>query len=420
MFFRSINNLFVLNIISFYIKSYLIRYPAPSNIGYFWNYGSLAIFFLVIQIVTGLFLAMFYTPHIDYAFLSIEHIMNNISYGWFVRYFHANGASFFFFVVYIHILRGIFYSSYQFPRTNLWISGVTIYFLLMGTAFLGYVLPWGQMSFWAATVITNLLTVLPYIGEEIVYWIWGGYSINNATLNRFFCLHFLLPFLVALLVCLHLILLHQTSSTTELQIKLNLNSKISFFPYFIIKDLVTVLLFSFFISVIVFYIPEMFNHSINYVPANPLVTPSHIVPEWYFLPFYAILRSILNKTFGIITMFVSMAILYFFPILDQSISGIKVFSLFSKRIFWFFSLNFIYLGFLGSQTAEYPCVELGLLCTYIHLVYCIIYLPLIADLYKWMIRFFTCNLNSQPLFVDSKYTVPIRIYVKQEKWSMNF
>lgn len=387
MFFKVLNNFFALNIVSYYVKSYLIRYPAPSNIGYFWNYGSLAIFFLVVQILSGLFLAMFYTPHIDYAFSSIEHIMDNISYGWFIRYLHANGASFFFFVVYIHILRGIFYSSYQFPRTNLWISGITIYFLLMGTAFLGYVLPWGQMSFWAATVITNFLTVIPIVGEELVYWIWGGYSINNATLNRFFCLHFLLPFIVSILVILHLFLLHQTSSSTELQVKLNLNSKISFFPYFIIKDLVTVLLFSSFISIIIFYFPEIFNHSINYVPANPLVTPSHIVPEWYFLPFYAILRSILNKTLGIITMVVSMAILYVFPLLDQSISGTNIFRISYRKMFWLFTFNFVYLGFLGSQTAEYPCVEIGLLCTIIHLFYCMVYLVLLKKISLRIILF---------------------------------
>ena len=374
MLFKVLENFFALNIISYYVKSYLIRYPAPSNIGYFWNYGSLSIFFLVVQIFSGLFLAMFYTPHIDYAFSSIEHIMDNISYGWLIRYLHANGASFFFFVVYIHILRGLFYSSYQFPRTNLWVSGITIYFLLMGTAFLGYVLPWGQMSFWAATVITNFLTVVPFLGEELVYWIWGGYSINNATLNRFFCLHFIFPFIVAALVLLHLFLLHQTSSSNELQVKLNLNSKISFFPYFIIKDLVTVLLLSLLISIILFYSPEIFNHSINYVPANPLVTPSHIVPEWYFLPFYAILRSILNKTFGIITMVFSMAILYLFPLLDHSLSGINVFFREYRWMYWFFCFNFVYLGFLGSQTAEYPCVELGLLCTIFHICYCFVYL----------------------------------------------
>lgn len=380
MFKKLLHNFFAFNIIYYYIRSYLIRYPAPSNIGYFWNYGSLAIFFLVIQIVSGLFLAMFYTPHIEYAFSSIEHIMDNLSYGWLIRYLHANGASFFFFVVYIHILRGIFYSSYKFPRTNLWISGITIYFLLMGTAFLGYVLPWGQMSFWAATVITNFVTVIPFIGEELVYWIWGGYSINNATLNRFFCLHFLFPFIVAILVALHLFLLHQTSSSTELQLKLNLNTKLSFFPYFIIKDLVTVLLFTLLISLVIFYTPEIFNHSINYVPANPLVTPSHIVPEWYFLPFYAILRSILNKTLGIVTMILSMAILYLFPVIDQSINGINVFIGYYRMIFWFFAWNFVYLGFLGSQTAEYPCVELGLFCTLIHLIYCFIYLNIIKYL----------------------------------------
>lgn len=385
MYNKYINNIVIINILYYYIKQYLVRYPAPKNIGYFWNYGSLSILFLCLQLVTGLFLAMFYIAHIEHAFFSIEHLMSNISYGWLIRYLHANGASFFFFVVYIHILRGIFYNSYQFPRTNLWISGVSIYFLLMGAAFLGYVLPWGQMSFWAATVITNVLTVIPYIGDELVYLIWGGYSINNATLTRFFCLHFLLPFLILLLVCIHLLLLHQCGSTTELKIKTLLDTKISFFPYFIIKDLFTTFIFLFLLSIIVFFIPELFNHSINYVQANPLVTPSHIVPEWYFLPFYAILRSILNKTFGIITMFLSMAVLYFFPVLDPSIGNIKITFEFYSVFFWFFFFNFLFLGFLGSETAEYPCVELGLFCTFIHLVYCFIYIPFISGIERFFI-----------------------------------
>lgn len=375
-----VNNLFLVNIAFSSIKSYLIRYPAPKNIGYFWNFGSLSALFLVVQVITGLFLAMFYTPHIDYAFISIEHIMNDIYYGWLVRFMHANGASFFFFFVYIHILRGVYYGSYQFPRTNVWISGVTIYFILMGTAFLGYVLPWGQMSFWAATVITNLLTVIPYIGEEVVYLIWGGYSINNATLNRFFCLHYLLPFVVILLVVIHFILLHQVSSSNELKLKSIVNTKIAFYPYFIIKDLLTMFMALLAFVIIVFYFPEIFNHSINYVPADPLITPPHIVPEWYFLPFYAILRSILNKTFGIIMMFLSMVVLYIFPILDPGFGYIKIINPIYRIFFWFFVLNFVFLGFLGSQTAEYPCVELGLICTIFHLFYCFIYLPLISTL----------------------------------------
>ena len=373
------NNVYLLNTLFFSIKEYLIRYPAPKSIGYFWNFGSLSVVFLLVQLVTGLFLAMFYTPHVESAFYSIEHIMNDIYYGWMVRYIHANGASFFFLFIYIHMLRGIYYCSYQFPRTNVWISGVTIYFILMATAFLGYVLPWGQMSFWAATVITNLLTVIPLIGDEVVYWIWGGFSINNATLNRFFCLHYLLPFIVLLLMILHFILLHQVSSSNELKLKSIVNTKISFYPYFIIKDLLTVLISFSIYTIVIFYTPELFNHTINYVPANSLVTPSHIIPDWYFLPFYAILRSILNKTLGIIMMFLSMIVLYIFPILDPGLGYIKIISSIYRIFFWFFLLNFVFLGFLGSQTAEYPCVELGLLCTLIHLFYCFVYMPIISS-----------------------------------------
>jgi ubiquinol-cytochrome c reductase cytochrome b subunit len=375
-----VGNVYLVNILFDTVKSYLIRYPAPKNIGYFWNFGSMSALFLIVQLLTGIFLAMFYTPHIDHAFISIEHIMNDIYYGWLIRFMHANGASFFFFFLYVHILRGVYYGSYQFPRTNVWISGVTIYFILMATAFLGYVLPWGQMSFWAATVITNLLTVIPYIGEEVVYLVWGGYAINNATLGRFFGLHFLLPFLVAFLVVIHFSVLHEVSSSNELKAKTINDTKIPFYPYFMIKDLLTMFIGILAFSIIIFYLPELFNHSINYVPADILVTPPHIVPEWYFLPFYAILRSILDKTFGIIMMFLSMVVLYMFPILDPGFGYIKIIKFIYRFFFWFFALNFLFLGFIGSQTAEHPCVELGLLCTIFHLFYSFIYLPFISTL----------------------------------------
>ena len=314
-------------------KSVMLRYPAPTNIGYLWNFGSLSGLFLFIQIITGLFLTMFYTPHTDFAFFSVDHIMRDINYGWLVRYMHANGASFFFFFIYIHMLRGLFFSSYQYPRTNIWFTGVTIYLCLMGTAFLGYVLPWGQMSFWAATVITNFITVVPFIGDELVYWVWGGFSINNATLNRFFCLHYLLPFVILLLAGIHIILLHQSSSTNELRMRSELSTRVSFYPYFAIKDLLTLLYAFFFFGLVVFYYPEIFNHSVNYIAANLLVTPSHIVPEWYFLPFYAILRSILNKTIGISAMILSIVIFYLFPIIDCGLGISKVFDE-SYRLFF--------------------------------------------------------------------------------------
>ena len=368
-------------------KSFLLRYPAPTNIGYLWNFGSLSGLFLFVQIVTGLFLTMFYTPHTDLAFFSVDHIMRDINYGWLVRYMHANGASFFFFFVYIHMLRGLFFSSYQYPRTNVWFTGVTIYLCLMGTAFLGYVLPWGQMSFWAATVITNFITVVPFIGDELVYWVWGGFSINNATLNRFFCLHYLLPFVILLLAGIHMILLHQSSSTNELRIRSELSTRVSFYPYFAIKDLLTLLYSFFFFGWIVFYNPEIFNHSVNYVAANLLVTPSHIVPEWYFLPFYAILRSILNKTIGISAMILSVVIFYLFPIIDCGLGISKIFDSSYRVFFWFFTLNFFFLGFLGSETAEFPCVEFGTFCTLVYLVLVFIVLPFFMYSHFIFLRF---------------------------------
>jgi len=368
-------------------KSFLLRYPAPTNIGYLWNFGSLSGLFLFVQIVTGLFLTMFYTPHTDLAFFSVDHIMRDINYGWLVRYMHANGASFFFFFVYIHMLRGLFFSSYQYPRTNVWFTGVTIYLCLMGTAFLGYVLPWGQMSFWAATVITNFITVVPFIGDELVYWVWGGFSINNATLNRFFCLHYLLPFVILLLAGIHMILLHQSSSTNELRIRSDLSTRVSFYPYFAIKDLLTLLYSFFFFGWIVFYNPEIFNHSVNYVAANLLVTPSHIVPEWYFLPFYAILRSILNKTIGISAMILSVVIFYLFPIIDCGLGISKIFDSSYRVFFWFFTLNFFFLGFLGSETAEFPCVEFGTFCTLVYLVLVFIVLPFFMYSHFIFLRF---------------------------------
>ena len=378
------NNLLILNFISYIFKSYLIRYPAPKNIGYFWNFGVLSVFFFFVQFISGFFLAMFYTPNIEYAFFSIEYIMNDIHFGWLIRYIHANGASFFFFVIYIHLLRGIYYSSYKFPRTNLWLSGLIIYFLLMATAFLGYVLPWGQMSFWAATVITNFLTVVPIIGQDLLYWIWGGYSINNATLNRFFCLHFILPFIIIILIIFHIFLLHQVGSSNELKFSTPTNNKINFFPFFILKDLFSIFIVLFLFNLIVFFFPELFNHAINYIQSNPIVTPTHIVPEWYFLPFYAILRSILNKTYGIIVMFLSMILLFLFSIFDTEYFILQKYNIYNIFFFWYFFFNFIFLGFLGSQTAEYPCVEFGLLCSIIHFFFCLIYLPLISSFEKYI------------------------------------
>jgi ubiquinol-cytochrome c reductase cytochrome b subunit len=371
------------------VKAFLIRYPAPTNIGYLWNFGSLSGLFLVVQIITGLLLTMYYTPHTFFAFFSVDHIVKNINFGWLVRYIHANGASFFFFFIYLHFFRGFFFGSYKYPRTTVWFTGITIYLLLMGTAFLGYVLPWGQMSFWAATVITNFLSVIPMIGDDLVYWLWGGFSISNATLNRFFCLHYLLPFIICIVVVLHLIMLHQASSTNELRVRATVHTRISFHPSFIIKDIVTVCLALLAFGVIVFFLPDIFNHSVNYVPANLLVTPRHIVPEWYFLPYYAILRSILDKTIGICAFALSVVMLYLFPIIDNCVGLSKLDNESHRQFAWFFFFNFLFLCFLGSETTEYPCIEFGTFSTMIYFFLPLVLLPCAvykAQLY-WVQRY---------------------------------
>ena len=305
------------NYVLSFFDSHLIHYPAPINLTYAWSFGSTAGICLVIQILTGIFLAMHYTPHIDLAFSSVEHIMRDVNNGWFIRYAHANGASMFFIVVYSHIFRGLYYGSYMHPRQLLWCSGVLIFILMMGTAFMGYVLPWGQMSFWGATVITNLATAIPIVGQPIVDWLWGGFTVNNATLNRFFSLHFLFPFLIAGLSLLHLALLHKDGSNNPLGVDTSVD-KVPFYPYFIVKDLFAFFIFTFVFSVFIFYFPNAMGHPDNYIPANPLVTPAHIVPEWYFLPSYAILRSIPNKLLGVLALLASILILLILPVVNSS------------------------------------------------------------------------------------------------------
>jgi ubiquinol-cytochrome c reductase cytochrome b subunit len=264
------------------LNNHVIDYPTPINLTYAWSFGSTAGLCLVLQILTGIFLAMHYTPHISLAFTSVEHIMRDVNNGWLIRYMHANGASMFFIVVYAHIFRGLYYGSYMYPRELLWCSGVLIFILMMATAFMGYVLPWGQMSFWGATVITNLASAVPFVGNSIVEWLWGGFSVDNATLNRFFSLHFLLPFLIAGLTIIHLALLHEHGSNNPLGIESTVD-KISFYPYFYVKDLLAFFGFILLFAGFVFYFPNLMGHPDNYIPANPMVTPAHIVPEWYFL-----------------------------------------------------------------------------------------------------------------------------------------
>jgi len=315
------------------LKNHIVTYPTPQNITYFWSFGFLAGFCLFNQILTGLFLAMYYMNTTDNAFDSVEFIMRNVNYGWFIRYLHSNGASFFFIILYLHIGKGLYYKSYLYPRQNIWYSGMLIFILVMGTSFLGYVLPWGQMSFWGATVITSLVTVIPFVGEHIVNWIWGGYSVGNPTLMRFFVIHYLLPFIILACVMLHLLLLHVPGSSNPLSFDKK-NEKITFFPYFYFKDFFSLIVLLIFFIYIVCYMPNLFNHADNYIKANPMSTPKHIVPEWYFLPFYAILRAISNKSIGIILFAVSLIIFVILPLLHLNLTE-NIFARFKNNIKYF-------------------------------------------------------------------------------------
>jgi ubiquinol-cytochrome c reductase cytochrome b subunit len=360
------------------VNSYVIDSPQPSNISYLWNFGSLLAFCLAIQIVTGVTLAMHYNSSVLEAFNSVEHIMRDVNNGWLIRYLHSNTASVFFFLVYLHIGRGLYYGSYKAPRTIVWIIGTIIFILMMATAFLGYVLPYGQMSLWGATVITNLMSAIPWVGQDIVEFIWGGFSVNNATLNRFFALHFVLPFILVALVLMHLIALHDTvGSSNPLGISGNYD-RLPFAPYFIFKDLITIFIFIIVLSTFVFFMPNILGDSENYVMANPMQTPPAIVPEWYLLPFYAILRSIPNKLLGVIAMFSAILILLIIPITDLSIyKGIQ-FKPLSKIAFFIFISNFLILMQLGAKHVESPFIEFGQISTIIYFSYFLIIVPLIS------------------------------------------
>jgi ubiquinol-cytochrome c reductase cytochrome b/c1 subunit len=368
------------------LNDHLIDYPTPSNLNYFWGFGSLAGLCLAMQIITGVCLAMHYTPHVSLAFSSIEHIMRDVNHGWFLRYAHANGASIFFILVYSHIARGLYYKSYTFPKEHLWSSGVVIFILMMATAFMGYVLPWGQMSFWGATVITNLFSAIPVVGPDIAYWLWGGFSVDNATLNRFFSLHYLLPFLIVGMVGAHLALLHLDGSNNPLGIPANYD-KIGFYPYLYIKDLFGFVLLLAFFSFFIFYEPNMMGHPDNYIKANALVTPTHIVPEWYFLPFYAILRSIPDKLGGVICMGAALVILLALPYLDSSlVINSKINPIYKFFIFVFF-LDSVLLGWLGGKPAEDPYVIISQTATAYYFAHFIIILPFISYIEKKMVTF---------------------------------
>nr|WGL40368.1 cytochrome b [Hylurgus micklitzi] len=342
-------------IISMITKS-LIKLPTPSNISTLWNFGSLLGMCLMLQIITGLFLAMHYCPNIEMAFNSVSHICRDINYGWMLRTLHANGASLFFMCLYIHIGRGIYYGSYILIET--WMTGTTILFITMATAFLGYVLPWGQMSFWGATVITNMLSAIPYVGISIVQWLWGGFAVDNATLNRFFTLHFLLPFIIIALVMIHLIFLHQTGSNNPLGTPSKMDM-ILFHPFYTLKDLIGMMLILFFLIIITLQSPYLLGDPDNFIPANPLVTPIHIQPEWYFLFAYAILRSIPSKLGGVLALVMSIAILYFMPfIMKKKFQGTQFYP-FNKILFWMFISITILLTWIGARPVEYPYILTG-------------------------------------------------------------
>ena len=371
-----------LPVVSF-LKHSAVDYPTPKNLNYWWNFGSLAGFFLLVQIITGVILSMHYTAHVDHAFDSIEHIMRNVNHGWLIRYIHMNGASFFFIVVYIHIFRGLYYGSYKAPRELLWWLGIIILLLMMATAFMGYVLPWGQMSFWGATVITNLFSAIPLIGDNITQWLWGGYSVDNPTLSRFYTLHFLLPFLIVGVVVLHIVALHTHGSNNPLGIdKKGPQDTIPFHPFYTIKDLFGLSFALTIFFAVVFFAPDFLGHPDNYIPADPLKTPAHIVPEWYFLPFYAILRAIPDKLGGVIAMFSAIFVLFLLPWLDTSKVRSATFRPIYKILFWIFLIDAVVLGWVGSKPAEGIFIIISRIATFYYFLHFLILLPLLGKFEK--------------------------------------
>nr|AVE15684.1 cytochrome b [Hierodula chinensis] len=346
----------------------LVDLPTPSNISSWWNFGSLLGLCLGIQIMTGLFLAMHYSAHIDLAFSSVAHICRDVNYGWLLRTLHANGASMFFICIYLHIGRGMYYGSYKYYFT--WMTGVIILFLVMATAFMGYVLPWGQMSFWGATVITNLLSAIPYLGIDLVQWVWGGFAVDNATLNRFFTFHFVLPFIVAAAVMIHLLFLHQTGSNNPLGLNSDID-KIPFHPYFTFKDTLGFIFLFMLLSILSLKEPYILGDPDNFIPANPLVTPVHIQPEWYFLFAYAILRSIPNKLGGVIALVMSIAILFLMPLTITNSRGLQYYPI-NQFMFWFMVMIVILLTWIGARPVENPYILTGQLLTVLYFLYFIL------------------------------------------------
>lgn len=366
-----------------FVHGSFVAYPTPRNLNYWWTFGAILSVMLGVQIITGVILAMHYTPHVDHAFNSVEAIVRDVNYGWLLRNMHASGASMFFIAVYVHMFRGLYYGSYKAPREVLWILGVILYLLMMATGFMGYVLPWGQMSFWGATVITNLFSAIPWVGDSIVTLLWGGYSVGNPTLNRFFSLHYLLPFVIAGVVVLHIWALHVVGQNNPAGIDVKSEKDtVAFTPYATMKDALGISVFFLFFSWFIFYMPNYLGDPENYIPANPAVTPAHIVPEWYYLPFYAILRGIPSKLGGVIAMFSAIFVLAFLPWLDSAKTRSSRYRPIAKQFFWLFVIVCLLLGWLGGKPAEGIYVIASRVLTACYFAYFLIVLPVLSRIEK--------------------------------------